>query len=93
MITPEQYLATMSKIAETGDLPALSIVRDLIAFDPNTLYRMGPGAAGELLDSALSRIDELTAQLDAAHQANQESQNQVRWLTIRLEEASDEVTH
>jgi flagellin-like hook-associated protein FlgL len=87
MITPEQYLAVMTTIAETGELPALSIVRDLIAFDPNTLYRMGPGAAGELLDKALSRIDELTGQLNAAHTATQEANNNVRFLSIQLEEA------
>ena len=87
MITPEQYLATMTQIAETDTTPPLSIVKELLEFDPNTLYRLGPGHANALLEDALQRIDELTGQLAASHEATQEAHNQVRWLNIQLEEA------
>lgn len=87
MITPEQYLATMAQIAETDTTPPLSIVKELLEFDPNTLYRLGPGHANNLLDQALDRIEELTNQLTAAHAARQRAENQTRFLSIQLEEA------
>lgn len=85
MITPEQYLATMAQIAETDTTPPLEIVRDLLEFDPNTLYRLGPGHANALLEDALSRIDELTTQLAAAHEARQAETNRATRLALHLE--------
>lgn len=85
MLTPEQYLAIMTQVADTGEPPMLSVVRDLLEFDSNTLYRLGPVYAGELLDQALTRIDELTAQLNAAHAARQAETNRATHLALQLE--------
>lgn len=84
-ISPEQYLAAMTKIAETGETPALETVRELLAFDPNTLYRLGPGHANNLLEDALSRIDELNAQLDAAIRDKQTAINRANHLALITE--------
>ena len=84
-MTPEQYLAAMTRISETDETPDLATVRDLLSFDPNTLWRLGPGHANNLLDQALEHIDELNTQLDAAHAAKQAETNRATALAIQLE--------
>ena len=87
-MTPEQYLAVMARIGETGETPDLDTVRDLLEFDPNTLYRLGPGHADALLRDAMERMDELTAQLDAAHAARQTETNRATALAVQLEDVA-----
>jgi hypothetical protein len=84
-MTPEDYLAAMNRIAETGETPDLGLFRQLVAFDDNTLWRLGPGHAANLLDQALDRIDEISGQLAAAHAAKQDAINRATQLALQLE--------
>lgn len=86
-MTPEDYLAAMNRIAETGETPDLGLFRQLVAFDDNTLWRLGPGHAAGLLDQALDRIDELAGQLAAAQADKQAAINRATQLSLEIDES------